>query len=882
MIHKKIRIPREKAIDIMRALGNLNNSIQFDDLTKNNLEAQTSFNEIIKRCDVSIKKIKDFINISKEFNIGIENYSEYGSFTFDLEKDMLERDKKYGSDYFDLIESEVNENDRKLKELSDSHGQIREDLVNLIEKKHVLKKTQFIISPDFSEIDAGEDGIKQSSNVNFLAGVVDAEHELKMRRMLFRITRGRDVTAFYPLDVDLEEYAMTSSLEQKGDLLGTKRESKEEGRREVRKLNSFIQGIDMNKINTKKKIFTIIFPGGEEGILLGKVLKVCEIFHVSRYPVPKRSKINSEISNIESEISEKKTLLNNIEKNIEDLILVLNVLRNKRFVKYSFYRLFFEQEKLIYLMLNKCILHENFLDGEVWIPENKLLDVENCLKNISKDSDHAYLSSLTDIIREHERPPTYIKINEFTSSFQLVVNTYGIPRYQEINPGFFTIVSFPFLFGVMFGDIGHGTVLLLLGIYLWKNYRFLKKSIFNPLLQHRYFIILMGFFAIFCGLLYNDFFGIPIDFTSCYLTRDPEMPQKKSSKLNKIDGCFNRFGLDSVWMVASNELTFVNSLKMKLSVILGVAQMLLGIILSGLNSLYMGNLVDFLFVFLPQMILMFILFGYMDFLIFVKWNIDYTGKEYIAPDIKSYLMNIFLSTGKLPTKPIPPGQLEPTPEDPDWELLASREKMEKLHAVILVSSIICCILMFLPKVIIEHCRSMRKFRQTKFNQKENNVNLKENINNLNNGSINDEITVIKEGQNKDEDIPRFSDILVNQVIECIEFILGTVSNTASYLRLWALSLAHSQLSIVFLSKTIIYMGTVTSYFFVNGLFLSVTFLVFATITIVVLLFMDMMECFLHTLRLHWVEFQNKFYKADGYEYKPFCFKRNLNLDEENE
>ncbi len=42
--------------------------------------------------------------------------------------------------------------------------------------------------------------------------------------------------------------------------------------------------------------------------------------------------------------------------------------------------------------------------------------------------------------------------------------------------------------------------------------------------------------------------------------------------------------------------------------------------------------------------------------------------------------------------------------------------------------------------------------------------------------------------------------------------------------------------------------------------------------------MDMMECFLHTLRLHWVEFQNKFYKADGYKFNPYCFKYLVETD----
>jgi len=113
----------------------------------------------------------------------------------------------------------------------------------------------------------------------------------------------------------------------------------------------------------------------------------------------------------------------------------------------------------------------------------------------------------------------------------------------------------------------------------------------------------------------------------------------------------------------------------------------------------------------------------------------------------------------------------------------------------------------------------------------------------------------------------FSDHLITQSIHTIEFVLGAVSNTASYLRLWALSLAHSQLASVFWDKMIMQYGIDTG----SGFMVFVGFAVWVAATFGVLLAMDSLECFLHALRLHWVEFQNKFYHADGYPFKPFNF-----------
>jgi len=121
-----------------------------------------------------------------------------------------------------------------------------------------------------------------------------------------------------------------------------------------------------------------------------------------------------------------------------------------------------------------------------------------------------------------------------------------------------------------------------------------------------------------------------------------------------------------------------------------------------------------------------------------------------------------------------------------------------------------------------------------------------------------------------------SEVFIHQLIHTIEYVLGTISNTASYLRLWALSLAHAQLSEVFYSKTIqSSLGGNRPLSVVESVLTVFLFLMF---TLGVLLMMDVLECFLHALRLHWVEFQNKFYYADGIAFEPFTYSLALKQD----
>ena len=92
------------------------------------------------------------------------------------------------------------------------------------------------------------------------------------------------------------------------------------------------------------------------------------------------------------------------------------------------------------------------------------------------------------------------------------MNAYGIASYQEINPAPFTVITFPFLFALMFGDLGHGIIMFLAAFFLVYKEKDLKKKIKgNEVLEifygGRYIVLLMALFSMYTGFIYNDVFA---------------------------------------------------------------------------------------------------------------------------------------------------------------------------------------------------------------------------------------------------------------------------------------------------------------------------------------------------------------------------------------
>ncbi|KAI9072752.1 hypothetical protein K1719_045286 [Acacia pycnantha] len=299
-------------------------------------------------------------------------------------------------------------------------------------------------------------------------------------------------------------------------------------------------------------------------------------------------------------------------------------------------------EKSIYHTLNMLSLDvtKKCLVAEGWSPVYATKQIQDALDRAAFDS-NSQVGAIFQVLHTREPPPTYFRTNKFTSSFQSIVDAYRVAKYQEANPTVYTIVTFPFLFAVMFGDWGHGICLLLATLYLIIREKFSRQKLGDMMEMAfgcLYVILMMSLFSIFTGLIYNEFFSVPFELfaPSAYSCCDFSCRDATTEGLIKVRPSYP-FGVDPVWHGSRSELPFLNSLKMKMSILLGVAQMNLGIIISFFNAKFFGNGLNVWFQFIPEIIFLNSLFGYLSLLFIVKWC---TGSQ---ADLYHVMIYMFLT-----------------------------------------------------------------------------------------------------------------------------------------------------------------------------------------------------------------------------------------------
>ncbi|XP_017889250.1 V-type proton ATPase 116 kDa subunit a isoform X1 [Ceratina calcarata] len=814
----------EAAYACVSELGELG-LVQFRDLNPDVNAFQRKFVNEVRRCDEMERKLRYLEKEIKRDGIPMLDTGENPEAPQPREMIDLEAT-------FEKLENE-------LREVNQNAETLKRNFLELTELKHILRKTQVFfdeqehagLNPTESMTRAliSDDNIARQTalgpvQLGFVAGVILRERIPAFERMLWRACRGNVFLRQAEIETPLEDPST-------GD-------------------------------QVFKSVFIIFFQGDQ---LKTRVKKICEGFRATLYPCPEAPSDRREMAmGVMTRIEDLNTVLGQTQDHRHRVLVAAAKNIKNWFVKVRKIKAIYHTLNLFNLdVTQKCLI------AECWVP---VLDIETIQLALRRGTERSG-SSVPPILNRMETfedPPTYNRTNKFTKGFQALIDAYGVASYREMNPAPYTIITFPFLFAVMFGDTGHGMLMFLFGgwMVLKEKPLMAKKSdneIWNIFFGGRYIIFLMGLFSMYTGLIYNDIFSkslnifgsnwkIAYNYSTVHDNKDLQInPSEKDQYLQYP----YPFGMDPVWQLAENKIIFLNSYKMKISIIFGVIHMLFGVMVGLWNHMYFKRKLNVICEFVPQIVFLVFLFLYMVLLMFIKWfkygpDSDHNDPEhgpFCSPSVLITFINMVL---------FKPGQ---APKECSPYMYAGQDGFQRLLVVL---AVLCIPWMLFAKPVMM-MRSRKKQHQQLNNHGTENGDVEGGMDAIHNST---NPAIPPAGQKEEEE--DMTEVFIHQGIHTIEYVLGSVSHTASYLRLWALSLAHAQLSEVLWNMVM--RNGLTREGWAGGIMLWAVFAFWAVLTVGILVLMEGLSAFLHTLRLHWVEFQSKFYLGQGYSFQPFSFE----------
>jgi V-type H+-transporting ATPase subunit a len=314
-----------------------------------------------------------------------------------------------------------------------------------------------------------------------------------------------------------------------------------------------------------KNVF-VIFAHGKE--IIAKIRKISESLGANLYGVDENSELRRD------QIHEVNTRLGDVESVLRNTKNTLDAELTQIARSLAAWMIIIKKEKAVYHTLNQFSYDQarKTLIAEAWCPTNSLSLIKTTLQDVN---DRAGLSvpTIVNQIKTNKTPPSHIKTNKFTEAFQTIINAYGITKYTEVNPGLPTVITFPFLFAVMFGDMGHGFLMTLTALAMIVFEKALLRTKLDELsymaFYGRYIMLMMGLFSMYTGLIYNDIFSLSLDIFPSQWEWPQNIQEGQAVVATLKDGYRYPFGLDWNWHEAENALLFTNSFKMKLSILLG-------------------------------------------------------------------------------------------------------------------------------------------------------------------------------------------------------------------------------------------------------------------------------------------------------------------------
>ena len=402
----------------------------------------------------------------------------------------------------------------------------------------------------------------------------------------------------------------------------------------------------------RKNVF-VIFAHGKE--IISKIRKISESLGADLYSVDENSEIRrDQVNEVNTRLGDLRSVLENTKRTLDAELTQIGR-------SLAAWMIVIKKEKAVYSTLNRFSYDQarKTLIAEAWCPTNSLGLIKSTLQDVN---DRAGLSipTIVNQIKTNKTPPTYNKVNKFTLGFQTIIDAYGTAKYQEVNPGLYTIVTFPFLFAVMFGDFGHGAIMFMAALAMIYFEKPLSRGkldeLFSMAFFGRYIMLMMGLFSMYTGLIYCDAFSKDLAlFPSMWKWPEGIQPDKEYTAERSKDGYVYPFGMDWMWHDTDNDLLFANSYKMKLSIIMGWAHMTYSLVWSLVNALHFHSPIDIWGNFIPGMVFFQAIFGYLVFTIFYKWSIDWSQADMQPPSLLNMLIYMFLSPGTI-NEPLYSGQ----------------------------------------------------------------------------------------------------------------------------------------------------------------------------------------------------------------------------------